>query len=405
MPRAANRQTLDQTDRQTSDTNAVQPGVSHASGAIATHWPCPELAIVVPTFNEADNVAELARRISEALGGIAWELIFVDDNSPDGTADRARSLARTDARVRIIQRVGRRGLSSACIEGMLATAAPFVAVMDGDLQHDETLLPRMLEALKSRNLEIAVGSRYVPGGGTGDWDERRRSMSRLATRIGQRLIHADLQDPMSGFFMLRTEVLRECVHRLSGVGFKILLDIFASVGRPLRFVEIPFVFRARQAGASKLDRAVLWEYLLMLLQKLAGPLIPVRFIAFSLIGGLGVFVHLAVLWPILTLEGEGAFVLGQSAATLTAMTANFLLNNLITYRDMQLRGRALLWGWLSFVAACSVGALANVGIASYLFDSGRSGWLLSALAGILVGAVWNYAVTAVFTWRRPSGGA
>ena len=346
-------------------------------------------------------MAELVRRVGEVLDGIAWELIFVDDDSPDGTADRVRELARGDARVRVLQRVGRRGLSSACIEGMLATAAPFVAVMDGDLQHDESLLPRMFETLKSEDLEIVVGSRYVDGGGLGEWDVRRQLMSRLATRIGQILIRADLKDPMSGFFMVRTDVLRACVRRLSGVGFKILLDIFSAAERPLRFREIPFTFRQRQAGASKLDHAVLWEYLLMLIQKLVGPLIPVRFIAFSIIGALGVFVHMAVLWPILRLAGDGAFVFGQSAAALVAMTSNFFLNNVITYRDMRLRGRQLLWGWLSFVAACSVGALANVGIASYLFVSGGSGWLLSALSGILVGAVWNYAVTAVYTWRRP----
>lgn len=363
--------------------------------------PTPELAVVVPTYREADNVAEIMRRVDTVLAGVDWELIFVDDDSPDGTAERAREIARRDRRVRVLQRVGRRGLSSACIEGMLATSAPYLAVMDGDLQHDETLLPRMLDVLKQDAVEIVVGSRYVPGGGVGDWNVRRQSMSRLATRIGQLLIRADLQDPMSGFFMVRADVIQENVRRLSGVGFKILLDIFSASPRPLRFRELPFTFRQRQAGASKLDNAVLWEYLLMLIQKLLGPMIPVRFIAFSLIGGLGVFVHMAVLWPILKLAGDEAFLAGQTAAALVAMTSNFFLNNIITYRDMRLRGRALLWGWLSFVAACSVGALANVGIANYLFQGGHSGWFLSALAGILVGAVWNYAVTAVYTWRGP----
>ena len=364
--------------------------------------PAPELAVVVPTYNEADNVAEIARRVGAALEGIDWELIFVDDDSPDQTWRLARDLARGDSRVRVLQRVGRRGLSSACIEGMLATAAPFVAVIDGDLQHDETLLPQMLAALKGERLDIVVGSRYVAGGGVGDWDARRQSMSRLAGAIGRRLIKADLKDPMSGFFMLRTELLQHCVRGLSGVGYKILLDIFASCPRPPRFKELPYEFRQRTAGASKLDKAVLWEYLLMVLQKFLGPLIPIRFIAFSLIGGVGVLVHLAVLWVLYRQAGFG-FVTGQSAAALVAMTSNFFLNNLLTYRDMRLRGRDLLWGWLSFVLACSVGALANVGIATYLFQVDTS-WVLSAVAGILVGAVWNYAVTAVYTWRKPKPG-
>jgi dolichol-phosphate mannosyltransferase len=361
--------------------------------------PPPEVAIIVPTYQEADSVAEVVRRVAAALAGVAWEIIFVDDDSPDATAERVRELAQRDARVRLVQRIGRRGLSSACIEGMLATTAPFVAVMDGDLQHDETLLPQMLETLK-HEFDIVIGSRYVAGGGVGAWNARRQWMSRLATRIGQRLIRAELHDPMSGFFMVRASVIHTCVHRLSGVGFKILLDIFSAAPTPLRFQELPFTFRQRQTGASKLESAVLWEYLLMLAQKLIGTRIPVRFIAFSLIGGLGVAVHMAVLWPLLTLFGQTAFLSGQATATLVAMTSNFFLNNLLTYRDQQLRGRQLWWGWLSFVLVCGLGALANVGIANALFQQGNSGWFLSALAGILVGAVWNYAVTAVYTWKK-----
>jgi dolichol-phosphate mannosyltransferase len=358
----------------------------------------PELAVIVPTYNECDNVEELTRRIERSLAGIAWELIFVDDDSPDGTAERVRDVAREDPRVRRVRRVGRRGLSSACIEGMLATTAPYLAVIDADMQHDETLLPKMLQALKERSLDIVVGSRFVAGGSVGEWNEQRQSMSRLATRLGKRLIRADLADPMSGFFMLRATVLDDCVHKLSGVGFKILLDIFASSPAPLRFEEIPYRFRERHTGESKLDNAALWEYLLMLAQKTVGPLIPLRFIAFSIIGGSGVIVHMAVLWLLFRVLGA-SFLTGQVAAVLVAMTTNFILNNLLTYRDMRLRGGQLFWGWLSFVLACSVGAIANVGIAVYLFEA-RSYWVLSALAGILVGAVWNYAVTAVYTWRH-----
>ncbi len=366
--------------------------------------PCraPEIAVVVPTYNEADNVAQIVHRVRAALDGIDWELIFVDDDSPDATWRLARDLARGDGRVRVLHRVGRRGLASACIEGMLATAAPFIAVIDGDLQHDESLLPQMLAALKGQDLDIVVGSRYTAGGGVGDWDARRQSMSRLAGAIGRRLIKADLKDPMSGFFMLRSELFQTCVRGLSGVGYKILLDIFASCPQPPRFKEIPYEFRQRTAGASKLDKAVLWEYLLMVLQKFLGPLIPIRFIAFSIIGGLGVLVHLAVLWALYRQAGFD-FVTGQSVAALVAMTSNFFLNNILTYRDIRLRGRALLWGWLSFVMACSIGALANVGIATYLYQADSS-WVLSAIAGILVGAVWNYAVTAVYTWRKPKPG-
>jgi len=359
----------------------------------------PILAVVVPTYNEAENLPVIVARLEEALAGIDWELIFVDDDSPDGTAGRIRGIACRNPRLRVLQRIGRRGLSSACIEGMLATSAPYIAVMDADLQHDERLLPEMLRLLRSDPLDVVVGSRYIAGGAVGEWDHRRASMSRVATWLGHRLIKVDLKDPMSGFFMLRAEVLQACVRELSGVGYKILLDLFATHPGPLRFRELPYRFRPRQAGESKLDNAVLWEYLLMLIQKVVGPVIPARFIAFSLIGASGVLVHMLVLWLSFKLVGS-SFLLGQTIAALVAMTSNFFLNNVFTYRDMRLRGWDMLRGWLSFVAACSIGALANVGIATWIFET-HSLWVLSALAGILVGAVWNYAVTAVYTWKRP----
>jgi len=364
-------------------------------------YPPPELAVIVPVYNEAGNIEALTERLRHSLQGLDWELIFVDDDSPDGSADRAQEIARRDRRVRVLRRIGRRGLSSACIEGMLATVAPYLAVLDGDLQHDETLLPSMLQTLKREEIDIVIGSRYLEGGGLGTWDRRRRSMSRFAGRLARTLVSADLRDPMSGFFMLDSTLLHGCVRNLSGIGFKILLDIFASSPRPLRFREIPYIFRERRAGESKLDNAVLWEYLLMLVQKTMGSVVPVRFIGFSLIGGSGIVVHIVVLWVLFRFMGA-SFIAGQAVATLVAMTTNFFLNNMLTYRDLRLRRWQLLRGWLSFVLACSIGAIANIGIATYLFQA-DSYWVISAFAGILVGAVWNYAVTAVYTWRHKAG--
>jgi dolichol-phosphate mannosyltransferase len=359
----------------------------------------PELSVIVPTFNERENVGELVARLEQCLEGLRWEVLFVDDDSPDGTSDLARELAREDRRVRCIQRIGRRGLSTACIEGMLATSAPYLAVIDGDLQHDERLLPEMLAALRSEDLDVVVGSRYVAGGGVGDWDERRAAISRFATRVGQRVIQADLTDPMSGFFMIRRDAFHGAARRVSGLGFKILMDLFASSPEPLKFKELPYEFRTRQAGESKLDSQAAWEFGMLLADKTVGRWIPVRFLAFSAVGGIGVVSHFAVLT--LLFKGLGAgFVLSQAAATLVAMTGNFVLNNLLTYRDQRLRRWQWLRGWLSFNLVCGVGALANVGIASYLFARDTF-WILSAVAGIVVGAVWNYAVTAVYTWNRP----
>src|SRR6202790_236763 len=348
----------------------------------------PELSIVVPTFNERENIAELIGRLVVCLENRSWEVVFVDDDSPDGTADVVREHAAADSRVRGVQRIGRRGLSSACVEGMLATTAPYLAVIDADLQHDERLLPRMLDTLKQGDTDIVVGSRYAPGGDISDWDAQRARMSRLAVRLSRLLVPAELTDPMSGFFMMRRSVLDGSVYKLSAIGFKILTDVFASFPRPLRFKELAFRFRARRAGESKLDSVTAWDYVMLLLDKLIGRWIPVRFLAFSIVGAMGVAVHFAVL----TLVFQGlhrGFVAGQAAATLSAMTFNYTVNNILTYRDMRLRGVRWLRGWASFVLACSIGGFANLGVASAAYGLGH-GWVPAAFAGILGGAGWDY---------------
>jgi len=358
----------------------------------------PELSVVVPTFNEVSNVGLLVDRLALVLSGIRWEVIFVDDNSPDGTAQAVREMAQEDHRVRIVHRIGRRGLSSAVLEGFEASSAPFLAVIDGDLQHDETLLVEMLQRLRAGHCDLVVGSRYIADGSVGAWDRQRHLASRFATRLSKLVLRADLADPMSGFFAITRTAYERTRTNLSAQGYKILLDLVASAPEPLEIVELPYTFRTRQHGESKLDAMVSFEYLLLLADKLLGGVVPVRFLLFSVIGALGVGVHMAALAVLMQAAGAG-FLVAQSVATFAAMTFNFVLNNWLTYRDRRLRGaRALLIGWLSFCAVCSVGAVANVGIANFLFTQDFT-WWISGLAGILVGAVWNYAASAFFTWR------
>ena len=361
-----------------------------------------ELAVVIPTFNERANVPVLIAKLDQALAGRKWEAVFVDDDSPDGTADAARELARLDTRVRVIQRIGRRGLSSACIEGMCATAAPLVAVIDGDLQHDETLLPAMLDRLQADGgLDLVVGSRFAVGGGTGDWDRDRVAKSAFATRLSRRVLKGDLTDPMSGFFMIRTDIARRLSPELSGIGFKILLDLMTASPAPLAFAELPYTFRTRAEGESKLDHVVAMEYLIALYDRMFGRFVPVRFAMFSAIGVLGVGVHMAVLTPILLAFGDRSFLIAQIIAAVMAMTFNFFLNNALTYRDRRLKGgKELADGWVSFCAVCSVGLIANVGVAGFLHDVRDGAWVVSALVGVLIGAVWNYALSSRFVWGR-----
>ncbi len=359
----------------------------------------PELTVVVPCYNERPNVGPLVRALDAALDGIAWEVLFVDDDSPDGTAEEARRLAAADPRVRCIRRIGRRGLGSAVMEGALASSAPFIAVMDGDLQHDETRLPLMLATLRSDTCDLVVASRHVAGGdNTGLSSRFRHRLSGAGIRLAQRILPVRLSDPMSGFFMLRRPWLEAAAPRVTGRGFKILLDLVLSSPAPPSVVEVAARFRPRVAGESKLDVLVLAQFAALLLDKALGGWVPLRFIAFAAVGALGLLVHLAVLtlgYDVAHLDFDKAQVL----ATVVAMVFNFQLNNQITYRDQRLKGARFWGGLVLFMLVCGLGAAAGVGIASALYVS-HTGWTLSGATGAAIALVWNYAVSATLVWRR-----
>jgi dolichol-phosphate mannosyltransferase len=368
-----------------------------------------QLAVVLPTLNERGNLRPLVERLEQALNGIGWEAIFVDDDSADGTSDEARAIALEHPRVRVIQRIGRRGLASAAIEGMLATAAPYVAVMDADHQHDPALLPGMLSTVSSGESDIAVASRFVEGASTEAWNQPgREKASGVANALARRLIGVELTDPMSGYFLLRAKTFREVAPKLSGIGFKILLDILATSDERLRVREFPLAFAARAEGESKLDRTIVFEYLIGLYDKWLGHIIPTRFALFGTIGALGVVVHMAVLATFLRVAGESfvfahwitRFEVGQALAAIVAMTFNFLLNNSLTYADKRLRGLgSLARGWAQFALTCSIGLLANIGVAAVLVRMGFHAYP-AALIGIVIGSVWNFALSSRFVWGR-----
>jgi dolichol-phosphate mannosyltransferase len=361
--------------------------------------PGPELTVVVPTRNEHDNVGPLYQALCRALEGVDWEVIFVDDDSQDGTPEAACRLAILDHRVRCLQRIGRRGLASACVEGILASSAPYIAVMDADLQHDEQLLPLMLTTLKTEpTVDVVVGSRYVEHGSIVIRSRHRAWLSNVATRIGRSIVQVSIADPMSGFFMVRRLAFQSAARRLSNIGFKILLDILASSPQPLQVKEIPFRFRQRHAGESKFDALIGWEYLMLLADKIIGDIVPIRFFVFALVGGIGLIVHVALLWFGLN-PLRLSFELSQAMATGAAIIGNFTLNNLLTYHDRRLAGWGFVRGLLSFALVCSFGAVANVSIATLLFTQQHSVWWVAGVAGAAMSCVWNYAVTSALTWR------
>ena len=354
-----------------------------------------QLTVVVPTFNERANVAKLVAKLDHVLAGVVWQVIFVDDNSPDGTAAEVKAIASADSRVQCLHRMGRRGLAGAVIEGAMASAAPFVAVMDGDLQHDEALLPQMLAALQEGRADLVVGSRYVggPGADASALGATREAGSRFANWLGRKVLGVQLTDPMSGFFMIRRERIDDVAPQLATAGFKVLFDIVACQHQPIRTLELPYIFRAREAGDSKLDNGVVVQYLGLLTAKLTRDLISPRFLMFALVGASGVVVHLLILRSMLFIGFEGA----QTIAAVSAMTSNYLINNAVTYRDRRLKGMKLITGYLKFCLLCSVPLAANVAVATVVYERGAM-WMVAGIAGAVVAAAWNYFTTSKAVW-------
>jgi dolichol-phosphate mannosyltransferase len=377
--------------------NAASPALAPSGPAVAPR-PAPELSVVVPTFRERDNVPLLVEKLARTLSGIDWEVVFVDDNSPDGTAAVARKIGETDARVRCVRRIGRRGLAGACIEGMLSSQARYVAVMDADLQHDETLLTAMLAHVR-HDADLAVGSRFADGASAAGLSSAgREHASRVSNALARRLLGVTLSDPMSGFFMMRRDRFEELAPQLSSQGFKILLDIVATARGTLRIAELPFVFAERQHGESKLDTRVALDFAALVLAKFTNDTVSFRFLLFCLVGLTGIAVHMATLQAALSVAAL-SFGWAQTVATFVAITWNFVLNNMFTYRDQRLTGWQFVTGMLRFQVICAIGAISNVGIATVIYRYDPE-WWIAGLGGALMGAVWNYVVSAAFVWRQ-----
>jgi dolichol-phosphate mannosyltransferase len=360
-----------------------------------------DLSVIVPTFNESGNISEIVKRLDTVLAGFGWEVIFVDDNSPDGTAEIVRTLAADDRRIRLISRHNRRGLSSAVIEGMLAATADILAVMDGDLQHDETVLPRLYDAVARGGADIASASRFLlEDGADGLSSEKRVHLSNTGIKAANRLFGLELTDPLTGFFVVRRNVVEDALPNLSEVGFKILLDILASASKPPRIVELPFKFRPRASGASKLDNRVLYDFLLFFIEKKLSRFLPVpsQFLSFALINTIGIGVHFSIFFPLVDFANVDFFP-AQLIATIIAMAFNYSVNNFVTYHDRQLRGTDFYIGFVVFAALCALGIIANVGVASILHTQYENlFYAVPALAGALITVVWNYAATKAFVW-------
>jgi dolichol-phosphate mannosyltransferase len=359
------------------------------------------LSIILPTYNERENVILAVERIDKALESakIEYEIVVVDDDSPDSTWEQVEDLSRTRHNIHLIRRIGRKGLSSAVVEGFAAARGELLGVMDADLQHDASILPAMLDCAGEPNVDLVVATRYSRGGSTGDWIIWRWLLSKTATAMSWLVIRTRVSDPMSGYFFISSRSWRNVARRLNPRGFKILLEIITR-SKPLKFREVGYTFQPRQFGESKLDTSVGVAYLRALYDLSCGRVVPLRLLLYCVVGVSGVAVNLCILWIVnrrLQVDGVRALVFAISAS----MLSNFLLNNFITFGNRRRYGwQAILSGLALFVIICSVGAVMNFAIARFAF--GRLGFniYVADIVGIAVSTAWNFSLNREYTWKK-----
>lgn len=356
----------------------------------------PSVSIVTCTYNEAGNIGHLVAEITAAMGGVSWELIVVDDNSPDGTADAARALGAHDGRIHVIQRMDVRGLASAAVAGFDAARAATLVLLDADLQHDPALIPSLIAALPGRDLVAAC--RVLDGAEDG-LSGPRTALSRTANWLVQTLLGARLSDPMTGYFVMTRGFYDGAKKRLSAVGFKILVDLLASSPVKPSVGEVAMRMRARGEGRSKLDARVMADLAALVVDKRSGGIIPARFVLFGFVGASGIIVQVGV-FAALKRFGVAVPEIAQAVAILIAMTSNYVLNNMLTFRDRRLSGQGFVRGWFAFALGCALGSAANLSVFSILHRLFINDILASAL-GAVVGSISNYFLAKRLTWRTP----
>jgi dolichol-phosphate mannosyltransferase len=357
----------------------------------------PVVSVIIPTFNEADNLPVLVRRLENILSHLSYEVIVVDDDSPDETWRIGQELSTENRRVRVVRRMDTRGLSSAVMAGFAVAQGKTLAVIDADLQHDERILPNLVEAVSERGADVAVGSREVDGGSYGNFAPHRRFISWGGAQLARTMLGVGVGDPMSGFFVLSRDRYESVVGKVNPRGFKILLEFLANGPRP-KVAEVGYTFGDRVHGTTKLTGSVAASYMLALMELSFGRFMTATFSAYALVGMLGLMLRLSI-------EASGTAI-GITAAAAIALEvsiiSNYGFNNIFTFAPYRHRGPSVFWGLIKFHIVAGYGLIIAGGI-DHFVDSRTPTtalWdLLGLVAGVLVATVGNYLLNCSITWR------
>ena len=360
------------------------------------------ISIIIPTFNEAKNIRSLINNLANLLNNLDYEIIVVDDDSPDGTANEVNKLMEQNKNIYLISRVGRYGLSSAIKEGLIFGKGEYLIVLDGDGQHDANCILDLIKKIKETNSDMVIASRFLDSSEIKGLSEKRSFGSKLANiaaRISLSSNYSNLTDYLSGCFCLKRKNTELFIRKIEINGFKFLYEILALSKGRLSIVEVPLLFKERNHGKSKLDLAIVWDFFISILHNISYRILPRRAISFGLVGISGVFVQLLItllLINIFLIEFKSALPF----SVVCAATSNFLINNQLTFRNNRLRNLALLKGLLKFLLVASLPVIANVGIATAFYQYISSDTLIAQIAGIAIVYAWNYLASSLFVWNN-----
>ncbi len=375
------------------------------------------ISVILPTYNESGNIALLIDRLKTVLKSIPHEIIVVDDNSPDRTWEIVEKISEKNPWVRVIRRIEDRGLSSAVLTGMAVANGEVFAVMDADLQHDESILPEMFRAIHDDRMDICIGSRGIEGGSYGNWSATRRFMSWVAAFMAKVMLPVNVKDPMSGFFVISRETYQKSADKINPRGFKILLE-FIGRSRGLAIKEIGYTFKNRIHGETKLSSSVIKNYLIALWDLRFGKYVTPTFLMYCLVGASGVLVYSLVLAAcrVLVLQDFFSGLLlrmdpnsfSMLAAVETSIISNYFLNNYFTFYERRHSGKKKIAGFVKFQLVSLLGLIVQIGVFQMLQANGFLIGILSEgfrnifnnALGIVVATVSNYYLNLNFTWRK-----
>ena len=357
------------------------------------------ISIIIPTFNEIQNIIPLVQKIKVSLNSkINWEIIFVDDNSPDKTYEKIKSLKKDYSNIKVIKRLNERGLAGAVLTGLNSCSYEQIIIMDADLQHDPIFILKLLNKMYQNEASIVVASRFIKDSKSNNFHILREIGSKTMIKVFNLFSSIKLYDPMSGFFIIKKDLFLKISKNLSSDGYKILADIILNIPKNVKVSQIPIDFKQRHAGESKMNLKVLWDLLLVIIHSFLKKYVPREYLSYIGVGMIGLSFHVMSLYLLYKII-DISFLISHLIATLIAIFVNYTLNNILTFYNNNLMGIKWLLGLINYYIFCSYGIFISFAIAKTLIGFNFN-WFIAGLVGAFTASVWNFSMSKFIIWHK-----